>query len=357
MKKFPKVYIIILNYNSWGDTIECLESVLRNDYPNYQVIVVDNNSPNNSMEYIKKWAEGKLDVWVEPGHPLRVLSFPPVKKPIPYIYYTRKEAEKGGNIEVENKLAENITKEITTKYPLVFIQTGENLGFAGGNNVGIRYALNKKDSDYILILNNDSVIERNIISSAIKIMQSDNSIGILGFATYDYNNPEKVEYFYSKDFIFYGPRKVISLNNDKHESVINCEHVIGNCMMIRTNVLEKFLLPEDYFLYYEETDFCNCVRKYTKYQIKSFIESKVFHKLSSSTGLSSPLQLYYSRRNKCFYMKKWKSKFEFFVFFLFHTLTTLFKIVKYRKAKKTDKALAVGKAYIDFLKGKKGKGW
>ena len=50
---YPKVYIIILNYNGWADTIECLESMLRNDYPDYQVIVVDNNSPNNSMEYIK----------------------------------------------------------------------------------------------------------------------------------------------------------------------------------------------------------------------------------------------------------------------------------------------------------------
>lgn len=56
--------------------IECLESMLRNDYPNYQVIVIDNNSPNNLMEYIKAWAEGKLDVWVNPNHPLRHLSYP-----------------------------------------------------------------------------------------------------------------------------------------------------------------------------------------------------------------------------------------------------------------------------------------
>ena len=52
-----KAYIIILNYNNWQDTIECLESVLRNDYPNYQVIVIDNGSPNNSIKYIKAWAE------------------------------------------------------------------------------------------------------------------------------------------------------------------------------------------------------------------------------------------------------------------------------------------------------------
>ena len=58
-----KVYITILNYNNWYDTIEFLESVLRNDYPNYQVVVVDNNSQNNSVDYIKAWEDGMLDIW------------------------------------------------------------------------------------------------------------------------------------------------------------------------------------------------------------------------------------------------------------------------------------------------------
>ena len=70
-KRYSKVYIIILNYNGWKDTIECLESVLRNDYPNYQVIVVDNGSPNNSIEYIKAWVEGRQEALTpEPTHPL-----------------------------------------------------------------------------------------------------------------------------------------------------------------------------------------------------------------------------------------------------------------------------------------------
>lgn len=133
-KSWPKVAIIILNYNAWADTIECLESVLRNDYPNYQVIVVDNNSLNNSMEYIKAWAGGKLDVWVKPDYPLRYLSFPPVKKPIPYVFSSREEAEKGGNLDIENSLENKIPEGITTKYPLILIQTGDNLGFAGLNS-------------------------------------------------------------------------------------------------------------------------------------------------------------------------------------------------------------------------------
>ena len=104
IKNWPKVAIIILNYNNWQDTIECLESVLRNDYPNYQVIVVDNGSANNSTEYIKVQAEERQEVLTsEPTHPLYHLSHPPVKKPILYIYYTREEAEKGGDFELEEK--------------------------------------------------------------------------------------------------------------------------------------------------------------------------------------------------------------------------------------------------------------
>jgi len=91
----PKVYIIILNYNGWIDTLECLESVLRSDYQNYQAIVVDNNSSDNSLEYLKMWAEGKLSIIIDDKNPLKNLSFPPITKPIPYINYTREEAEKG----------------------------------------------------------------------------------------------------------------------------------------------------------------------------------------------------------------------------------------------------------------------
>ena len=101
-KEWPKVAIIILNWNGWKDTIECSESVFRIDYPNYQVIVVDSDSLNNSMKYIKTRVEGNLDVWTKPDNPLRHLSNPPVSKPVPYVFYNKEEAEKGGNKELES---------------------------------------------------------------------------------------------------------------------------------------------------------------------------------------------------------------------------------------------------------------
>lgn len=93
----PKVSIIILNWNGLKDTIECLENVFRIDYPNYQVIIVDNGSTDGSVEKIKAWAEGRL--LAEPqSHDERItrLVTPPVAKPIPYAEYSRTEAEKGG---------------------------------------------------------------------------------------------------------------------------------------------------------------------------------------------------------------------------------------------------------------------
>ena len=189
-KNWPKAGIIILNYNNWQDTIECSESVLRNDYPNYQVIVIDNGSPNNSMKYIKTWAEGRQEVLTpEPSHPLYHLSHPPVKKPIPYIYYTREEAEKGGDFELEEKLTKewqeqrkSNNKELipTSPYPLIFIQTGENLGFAGGNNVGMKYTLKRDDFKYVWLLNNDTVIDQNTLTEMIKLAESNEKIGMVG---------------------------------------------------------------------------------------------------------------------------------------------------------------------------------
>ena len=200
--EWPKVAIIILNWNGWRDTIECLESVFRNTYPNYQVIVVDNGSTNASIEKIKAWAKGEQEVLTpEPIHPLYHLSHPTVKKPIPYIYYTREEAERGGNFILEEKVTKEWqeqrkinSKELnpTTSYPLIFIQTGENLGFAAGNNVGIRYYAFKKDYGYILLLNNDTVVEQSFLEQAIEIAEKNNKIGIIGGKIYYYDDLKRI---------------------------------------------------------------------------------------------------------------------------------------------------------------------
>ena len=296
-----KVYIILLNYNGWADTIECLESVLRNDYPNYQVIVVDNNSPNNSMDYIKKWAEGKLDVWVDPKQPLRHLSFPPVKKPIPYVYYNREEAESGGDIELESSLIDQIPDEITSKYPLVFIQAGENGGFAAGNNIGIKYALAKNDFEYVCLINNDTVVEKDFLSLIINKMQNNTKIGICASKINYYSNPNLI---WSNGGTL---NKVTSQtkhidyqkidNNQEPNSKIT---FLTGCMwVIKKEIFQIVgLLNESYFMYVEDLEYSYKVQK-AGYRLEIEHTSKIYHKVgASSNGEISEFSTYWMMKNR-----------------------------------------------------------
>jgi len=308
---YPKVYIILLNYNNWADTIECLESVLRNDYPNYQVVVVDNNSSNNSMEYLKAWAEGKLGVWVNPNNPLRNLSFPPVSKPIPYVYYTREEAEKGGNLNLEENLKCEIPEGVTTKYPIVFIQSGDNLGFAGGNNVGIRYALAKNDFDSIILLNNDTVIKKDAISILVSARLKLGEKAIYGGRIYYYSDPERLWYdggkiseWTGRAFHFNVKRPKRDLKNKYY--IIETNFITFCYVLIPKNVLQKVgLLDETYFMYVEDWDYCYRVWK-AGYKLYYVTNSEIWHKAGASSGKGelSEFSVYWTIRNRIKFILK-----------------------------------------------------
>lgn len=300
---YPKVYIIILNYNGWSDTIECLESVLRNKYPKYQVIVVDNNSPNNSMEYLKAWADGKLDVWVNPKNLLKDLSIPSVSKPIPYVYYTREEAEKGGNLQEED-LKTKKSSDITSKYPLIFIQSGDNLGFAGGNNIGIRYALAKGDFEYIWLLNNDTVIKKDALSKMVEIYNTHKSekIGIVGSMLIRYDKPDTLqvlsgskplscktgnygEYLYPNSKIHETPKTAFEIKG----------YIVGASMLIKKDLIKEIgLIDENYFMWAEESDFCMRALR-SRWKLYCAPESMVYHKEGSSTGNGIPKQFLWKK--------------------------------------------------------------
>jgi GT2 family glycosyltransferase len=143
---------------------------------------------------VLKLEELKTVFEVNPNNPLRKLSFPTVPKPIPYVYYTKEEAEKGGNSGLERKLESEVPEGVTTKYPIVFIQSGDNLGFASGNNVGIRYALARNDFDSVILLNNDAVIKRDAISNLVNARLGLGEQAIYGGRIYYYSDPDKIWY-------------------------------------------------------------------------------------------------------------------------------------------------------------------
>jgi len=308
----PKTYIIILNYQTWADTIECLESVLRNDYLNYQIIVIDNNSPNDSMHYIKDWADGKLYVRPEPeksDNSLRHLSHPPSSKPLPYVFYTKEEAEKGGNKNLELKC----------KNPLILIQTNYNGGFAFGSNVGIKYALAKDDFEYLWLLNNDTVIERDSLTKLVEKFQEykkhKKKVGMIGSKVLFYRDPNIINAAgggtYNK---WFGVGKLLgTFQEDKGQynvSELKIESVYGaSCFLRKDFIHEIGIMCEDYFLYYEEEDLA-FRGKQKGWQLGYCWQSKVYHKQGLSIDLNSKEEDksefadYYWLRNRIVFTKK-----------------------------------------------------
>ena len=158
----PKVSIIILNWNGSENTIECLESIYRIDYHNYNVIVVDNASNDNSIEKIKEYCKGNIEI------KSRYIKYDPLNKPLKIFEYTEKDIETLKNKNIPN-LPSN--KKIT------IIKNKKNYGFAGGNNIGIKFALNNIDPSYILLLNNDTIVDPNFLTELMKVARNYKKIG------------------------------------------------------------------------------------------------------------------------------------------------------------------------------------
>jgi len=348
-KEWPKVAIIILNWNGWKDTIECLESVFRNTYPNYQVIVIDNGSTNASMEKIKAWAEGKQEVLTpEPTHTLYYLSHPPVKKTIPYICYTREEAEKSGNFKLEEKVTKKLqehrkanSKELnpTSAYPLIFIQTGENLGYAGGNNIGIKIAM-KNNVEYVLILNNDVVVAPDSLDPLVFALNDNSEVGIVGGILLYYDNKNIIQNtggyinFYTGQVYTKGNLNEISSVREDILIKRNVDFICGAAIMIKTDVfVECGLFDEDFFLYNEEAEFCFRIKKWG-YKVLFIPTSKVWHKECISTKKIPKRTFFYQIRNKIWLVMRYANLKEKIVFIILQVIYFLPKIIIGRLLKK-----------------------
>jgi GT2 family glycosyltransferase len=241
----PMVSIVSVNYDQPKVTCEMLASLRKVTYPNFEILVVDNASPNNSPDIIKE-------------------MYPEIQ----------------------------------------LIISEKNLGFAGGNNIALKQAR----GDYILLLNNDTEVQPNFLDSLVELMESDQKIGITS---------SKILYFYENNIIQYAgipPLHPITSrggsDGDKevdlgqYNEIKETYYPHGACMMIRKSVLKEVgLLYEGYFLYYEEYDFAERVRK-AGYKIYYQPNSCILHKESISTGRNSPLKTYYLNRNRMLFLRR-----------------------------------------------------
>ena len=261
------VYIILLNWNGWRDTIHCLESIFRSDYSRYRVIVCDNASSDDSMEKIKAWADGNNNSNDTLNTTLNPLILPPVKKPLPYIELHKDHIDKKDD-------PDNLTT------PLVLIQNGSNNGYSAGNNPGIRFALNNH-AEYIWLLNNDTVIKTDTIAQLVEHMKKNPGTGLLGTAIYFAANPSELQTMGGGMI-----NSFTGLDRFAHSST-GLDYVAGTSLFIRREVLEQVgLLDESFFFYWEDVDFSRrALKKGWKLSVAE--NAVVYHKFSASVGSSS----------------------------------------------------------------------
>jgi len=311
LKNFPKAYVVILNWNGLDDTIECIKSVKNISYPNYGIILVDNGSKDSPVDSIKK-----------------------------------------------------ICKDI------IFIDNKSNLGFAEGNNVGIRVALDN-EARYIWLLNNDTIVHRDALTAMIDVGERIPKSGILGSKIYYYDKP---------DFIWFAGatinwKRAVSyhtgINQKDHPQygVLNeVDRITGCSMVVKRELCENIgLMDEKLFLYVEEVDWCIRARN-AGYKVIYVPDSKVYHKISSSTGEDfSIIYNYYNTRNFLYVIRK-NMRFPVREFYLlnaiFHKLNECKGIVKeiikpafWMNGKRATIRFSRLRGVIDFVTGRMGKGY
>ncbi|WP_174590882.1 glycosyltransferase family 2 protein [Methanocella conradii] len=265
-----KVVIIILNWNGWKDTIECLESLYQIGYSNYAIILVDNGSEDESIEKIKLYCSGELSV------ESKFFKYDSSNKPIKVIEYTREEAEScGGN---EKKIA-----GLPSKRKLILIKNEKNYGFAEGNNIGIRYALKALNPDYVLLLNNDTVVDPEFLSNMVKVAELDKTIGVLGpkICYYDVNGQNNViaciggKIDWKKYAYHIGENLKDSAENSV--GVNECDWVSGTCLMLNIKEVPIKFLNNEFFFGCEDVDLCIRLKEFD-YKCVTVLSSKIWHK-------------------------------------------------------------------------------
>lgn len=252
----PRVHIVLLNWNGWQDTIECLKSLENLEYPNFEIVVVDNASTDDSV------------------------------------------------------------REIKERYPGInLLESESNLGYAGGNNIGLRYAL-EHDTDYVWLLNNDTVVHKDALSSLIDKMREKPSAGICGSRLIYYHDRDTIQALgggiYNK---WLGTTEHICANKpaskdyDEHRIEQQLDYIVGASMLVSRQFLEEVgLLSEDYFLYYEELDWATRGRE--KFKLGFAHNSIVYHKEGASIEATNR-QLNTKSRLSDFYQIKNRLKFTF----------------------------------------------
>jgi len=272
LKANPKIAIIILNWNGWRDTVECLESLRAASYDRFDTIIVDNASSDGSVEKIMDYLSRNKS----PG--LQIISC------------SLEEAKNAVKNEIDAEKALSGRK-------IIVIRNDENSGFAEGNNIGIRYTIRTLDPDYALLLNNDTVVDSHFLDRLIESAESDNRIAVLGPKIYYYDYKGKKDFVqsvggYVNWFLYPGYHNIGGFEDSgeaEPSGFKERDYVSGAAMMIKAAHLREDTLDSTYFFGCEDVDFCLRVKKQGGV-IANCEKSHIWHKVGVSRNKNPNLR-------------------------------------------------------------------
>jgi GT2 family glycosyltransferase len=295
-----KVYIIVVNYNNYWDTIECVETLLKSTYKNYQIFIVDNSASDVSENQFCDWAgnnnyKGITTTFARLTEPLEI-------KPINFTIVSESHFSNGHNI-YEDKIV---------------IVRSENRGFAAANNIVLNYILkNATDSSLIWILNNDTVVEKDTLGNLIEGYEKNiNGKYIFASKLKYYDRPDVIQAVAGKYNKWLGKHRHIGdgeLDKGQYDnfSFGNLNYIVGASIFLPKVFLEKAgVMCEDYFLYFEELDW---IKEAANNGFKAILvpNAVVYHKEGSSivefnkVKKDTSLAEYYSITSRVRFIKKW----------------------------------------------------
>jgi len=317
----PNVVFIVLNWNGWKDTIECLESIDGLNYPNYHFILVDNASQDDSISMIRKYCDcATEDLKPNQGSKLNWQKNR-IKNVVEIDFNDLNSVEINPNNLINSYKLENI----------IIIKNDENYGFTGGNNIALNFAYHKLKPDYYLLLNNDTIVEPDFLNNMIDSVLKYNNVGFAGPKIYYYkpNEVSDLLSFAGGNINLYTsePRPIGKDETDtgKYNQDMIVDYIEGSCMLVSYELSRKVgFFNQDYFTYWEEIDWCIRGKKEGFKTIYTH-NAKIWHKCyGSDTGA---LSIYYMIRNRFLFMRLNESKLQCFTSILYYFCFFFWKIL------------------------------
>jgi hypothetical protein len=326
----PKVAVILLNWNSWEDTVDCLESLLRVEYPDFYPVVVDNASSDESIDKIRLWAQrGSV--------PLEELT----------------AAENSSFRGDTSGICEN--KDGLRKVAL--IRSEQNLGFCAGNNLGLEFA-DQNGADYFLVLNNDTIATRDLLNELVSAAESSAPVGLVGGVICYAEEPDTIWWAGGTFDYFLNTKRRYDrqpLSHLQEDHVFESEWISGCMMLIPKSVYRTVGgYDEQFFIWSEEWDLSIRVKN-AGYRLVVAPRARVFHKVGRALGVMSPLSYYYGIRNAMLLKKKHLSFLPRSIYWCYFLPNRMLRYLQFAIQGRKDLSIAGARAVGDYFFSRTGK--